>query len=207
MTPLCIWLLAAGASETHLEPLDAYLRHIPGMEDLPELSVIYGSCAMDSDCFRLRGQLFENEKRHKPMNVVLAKEPRITWGNRRGENRVKCGMVLFVDLDAGGRSKSGNSAPGRFGPFVHSLWTHCKGGSLNASTCRAVKPYLAPGCTDTPGNRYAFLLFRHACSADLKLPARFKYGKDRLSLLALLADNPGLTPVSATFLEAGAPES
>jgi hypothetical protein len=191
MTP-SLFLLVAGVLP-HLEALNGYLRQFDRMADLPELSVHYGDTA-------LHGQHFVNVRNgRRPKNSLLARTPTVTWDT----SSTHCGLLLFVDIDAGGGSVSNRSA-GHNGPFVHALWTHCKEGFDAGANCRVAKKYQPPGNTDAIPNRYAYILFRHACSADLRIPTSFRYARDKLSFASLLEENPSLAPVSANFLYAGA---
>lgn len=182
-------LLLLQAVAPPLQALDAYLRQFSGFENLPVLSVRYRATT-------LHGQLFVNRPKAKPKNALLSQMPVITWSASSADD---CGLLLFLDIDAGGKRSDADA--GRAGPYAHSIWTHCKNGS-NAE-CRAHKKYLPPGNTDALPNRYAFLLLRHACSAELKLPTSFKFGRDRLNLSSLMSANPGAVPVSATYMRVG----
>jgi hypothetical protein len=182
--------LTVARAEMHLAPLDAYLHHFDGMGNLPVLDVRYGDAVV-------QGQLFVNRK-GRPKNKVLLQIPTVTWD----PSSLPCGLLLFIDLDAGGYTAPGTSA-GKYGPFVHALWSHCKGGFNAGKSCNTRTKYLPPGHMGAVPNRYAFILFRHDCSATLKLPTEFRFSKDRLSLANLLSENPGLAPVAATFLRAG----
>ena len=166
------------------------MQRFDGMGNLPVLDVRYGDAAV-------QGQIFVNRKA-RPKNEVLVQVPAVTWDS----SSVPCGLLLFIDIDAGGYKAPGTRA-GMYGPFVHSMWSHCKGGFNAGKSCETRKKYLPPGHTGAVPNRYAFILFRHDCSASLKLPTKFRFSKDKLSLANLLSHNPGLTPVAATFLRAG----
>lgn len=190
MSPILALLVACGFAP-HLEALDAYLRQFDRMADLPELSVSYGKT-------ELHGQTFVNVPGRKPKNAQLARTPNVIWDT----SSMHCGLLVFIDIDAKGGGDY-NQTAGRAGPYVHALWTHCKGGFSAGANCRTAKQYQAPGNTDKVPNRYAFILFHHACTAELRIPTSFVFAKDRLSFASLLADNPSLAPVSATFLWAG----
>ncbi|KAL1500677.1 hypothetical protein AB1Y20_013324 [Prymnesium parvum] len=184
LLPMLIATSAHGFTER--DPVGVYLRQF-GLLELPQLSVRYGDVLLDDD-----------RRNFKLPSRLLQRMPTITWNAS-----IDCAMLLFVDLDAGGRPESDLLA-GSNGPFVHSLWTHCPGSILG---CRVVKRYLAPGTTAPRESRYVYLLFRHACDAELKLPQSFKWGT-KFSIATLLAENKnaGLSPVAYNYmLVSGAP--
>ena len=186
------------ALSANMSLVDIYLRE-QGVPSLPVLPVIYG------DDVTLQGE--SSRFSQPPKNELLANAPRVQI-----PPDVQCAVILFLDLDAGarpGRRFNIYSNTGRFGPFVHSLWSHCSGGEVpqvpTVSCKRTHKAYLPPGHTHNPPNRYMWLLLRHACNAGLHLPNRYQFGKDRLSVSKLLTDNvhADLSPLAYNFLLVG----
>ena len=179
---------SSSANPSPMEQLDAYLNH-HGIPSLPILSVRYNDT-------ELHGQHLYNGVKGRPRNEMLKSMPTVTW-----DASIQCAMLLFVDIDAGGRPTNDSQA-GPMGPYVHSLWTHCRGGT--ASECsHTLKNYLPPGSMNARPNRYAYVLFSHPCAAEIKLPTRYKFGKDKLSFDRLLNENVGLSARAATFMNVG----
>lgn len=84
---------------------------------------------------------------------LLERAPRISWDASSTER----GLVLMMDLDAGGRASADGSRPGPDGPWVHALWSDCTGGSL--AHCRNLLRYSPPDVRQGT-NRICFLLLR-----------------------------------------------
>jgi hypothetical protein len=70
--------------------------------------------------------------------LQLRHAPKITWNGRLVER----GMVIMMDIDAGGRASVDGAQPGALGPYVQAVWTECTGGTVEQ--CR--KPHMLP-CT------------------------------------------------------------
>ena len=183
---------------------DVYLLQEGIRSNLPALSVQYGGVAPGRRNATLSFWLPNDRD-------LLEQLPRISWSRRATG---QCSMLLFVDLDAGGR-KGRDTEPGNKGPFIHSLWTHCRRGTQPNSKglqqlqeCREIKAYLPPGNMAPLPNRYLWLLFAHACDARLRLPRDFRWGTT-LSFRQLLADNAGcaLLPVARSLMLVGGPSS
>ena len=125
---------------------------------LPLLRVAY-----DGGTVLLRGSA---NPRNNSADAFLGKVPSVTWNATRIATTA---MVLFIDLDCGGRSRV-DSEPGICGPVLHSMWSDCSGGDLNG--CRIVVPYLPPGVSRGT-NRYVWLMLKQpAPLARSSLPAR-----------------------------------
>ncbi|KAL3894575.1 MAG: hypothetical protein SGPRY_013772 [Prymnesium sp.] len=166
--------------------IDAYFSPL-GVSGLSELSVAYATVPLQPG-----DQFVVSDARLKRM-------PAVRWNAS-----IACAMLLLVDLDAGGRGDDDSQA-GPLGPFVHSLWTHCRDGAVQS--CRVVKPYLPPGANKPKPNRYVYLLLSHACSASLHRPKGLRWGS-KFDVGLLLSSNRGpaaLVPAAYNFLLVGGP--
>lgn len=155
---------AAPAEPYRFEPIDAYLKRF-GMEKLKPLDVRFGEdlrLTGDSHIFNQNDADFKVWKQ--------AKSPTVSWSLPAGT----LAMVLFLDLDAGGRPATDDQA-GRLGPYVHSLWADCDGDSLE-SCKQVVRPYKAPGNSAAAPNRYTYLLLQQAGPAKISPKARVPLG-------------------------------
>jgi len=168
-------------------PADAYLLREGITSNLPALDVHHGDIVLRQNQHANATASFWLPEDRK----LLARPPHISWPSFP---TVDCGMLVLVDIDAGGRATNDMEA-GKSGPFLHSMWTHCdKTPFANEtevqlrSNCREVRPYLPPANMRNPANRYLWILFRHACDAQLLLPTEFHWGF-KLSFRQLLADN------------------
>lgn len=70
---------------------------------------------------------------------ALRKPPAISWDAAK----VPKGIVVMMDLDAGGRNGADGAAPGPLGPAIQGLWVGCTGGSIGHCQYNIV-PYSAP---------------------------------------------------------------
>ena len=133
-----------------LADLEGYYGRF-GFPALPELSVTFGNIELHGAAMRF--------VKDRDMRFLWA-PPSITWPEEPGEK-----MVVFMDLDAGGRQAIDGITPGPIGPFVHAMWTHCTGSSI--SSCKALIPYWPPGVSSGT-NRYVFLLMRQPLGKQLQ---------------------------------------
>lgn len=99
--------------------------------------------------------IIEGERSHFVKgDDTIRRAPAITWD----ANAVPKGIVVFMDLDAGGRSSGDGRLPGPLGPALAGLWAGCAGGSLARCQVRIV-PYTAPH-PPRGTHRFAFVLLR-----------------------------------------------
>jgi hypothetical protein len=193
----CIILLcrAAGANaDPSMRPLDSTL--VPaGITDLPTLHVAFNRSGLPP--FVLDGNRVEPIINEDSPFLKLA--PIVHWPGH-SENAMY--TLAFVDLGPEER-------PGKFFPFIHSLWTQCRRTLMDCE--HTVKPYLAPGNVAVIPNRYTFILFRragkHANNRTLVLNGvRYKTGREKIpklpgfSFARMLRENVGLEAVRYNFI-------
>lgn len=195
-----LFAAAVTSADDQFSMITAYLQQF-GIHSLPRLSMHFGSTEVDG------GTTFiQRSKREKN---VLREQPTVEWDPAYGRT-----AVLFLDLDCGGRPSADLSKAGRMGPLVHSLWQDCKGSTL--ASCGAItKPYLTPGATKVPPNRYTWLLLQQPGTALLRLPASLQASLHPspnqkvtmngliLDLASFFADNPGVKPLAYNFILVG----
>ena len=83
---------------------------------------------------------------------IFWKAPSITWDAKH----VPRGLVMMMDLDAGGRASADGAVPGSLGPYVQALWSGCTGGSV--TNCHPLLRYEPPDVRQGT-DRIVFVLF------------------------------------------------
>lgn len=113
--------------------------------------------------------------------LQLRHAPKITWNGRLVER----GMVIMMDIDAGGRASVDGAQPGALGPYVQAVWTECTGGTVEQCRKPHMLPYHAPDVRQGT-DRIAFLLLRQPKVTWLRGLSKTPFV---LNLTAFLHDN------------------
>ena len=161
-----------------------------GIAPLPLLDVSYSQSETVFGATTRYGRM-DNDRRGGDL-YIIEHAPSITWDAAQVER----GLVVMMDLDAGGRTSADGATPGMLGPYVLGLWTDCAGGSIR--NCRQMVPYRPPDVRQGT-NRIAFLLFRQPAATWVRGISMRPFVFDMLNYLSANYP-PGSSPaVSYNF--------
>jgi len=163
---------------------EAYTATFGWPAGLPTLHVSYGDNKVEGAATQFNAST----------DRFLTEPPTVTWGKRLCKG--PC-TVLMLDPDAPERSDDPDGAtPGRYGPWLHGIWTDCHRGPQSASKCKTEVSYWPPH-PPAGNHRYILLLYKQTggevtVSKDQRL-------RKKWDVQGFLKANPGLEPAAINF--------